>query len=853
MPNIETIRTVRVKGEADGVDATTAALNRLTAAINAANDNMRRTDDAAREADRGWSLTSEGAAKAANHLRQAAEAAYAFSPAFRGVVNELALPALQGAGTALVAVAGGIVTATNAVGSGVVRLGTAVETSYPAFTGLGVALKAAGGWMEAFNPTLTGVAGTILGKLMPALRILGPALLVLDGIKLVAQAWELGNARLAEYVELATKAADAGISNEFYQRIAKGAEAARAPVDALTASFKKLNEATAPQLGGTAAQNRLTELTKAGNFAGNGGVAALAGADGTEAKYRAIVRLIDEAMQKGQRLAALDIAKSFLGEDVANNLAKDSDYLNRILASADQVAATDLVSDREVENAVMLQSRLDAAEKILSQRWHPIQELLVSLGIKMKEVWVGIVESIAQAVDAVFRLGQRIVEALGPAAEYLRMAANLAGKVAQFAGNGLGPVGAAIGLGGKVASGLTAPSASEDDLTAARRALGAQLSNQARLQAAMEQATATQSRLRGDTSRNPVTETAGAYDRARESVLKYIETANAQAKAIEGTVAQQAKARIEAQLTAAAMKDGLSREAAEAKVRMSGLGDAAAKAAEALEKAKVAADIKFNRDTALLSQDDVQIATALKGLYPDVATALGSVEAQAMRTNNAFRSISSSIENDLTSGLTDIVSGSKSAGDAFADMSKSIIRSIEQMIIKLTIIDPLMKSLQSTISGSGLFSFGGGGSGATGANAAASLTATGGFYHSGGIVGAEPTFSRAVSASVFSSAPRFHGGGLAGDEVPAILQKGEAVFTRGQMAALKAANGNTRGPNIIINNHTEAKPEVATSSNGDVTISLRKSVDDAVGDSLSTGSGRRVLGANYGVRPFTGS
>ena len=47
-----------------------------------------------------------------------------------------------------------------------------------------------------------------------------------------------------------------------------------------------------------------------------------------------------------------------------------------------------------------------------------------------------------------------------------------------------------------------------------------------------------------------------------------------------------------------------------------------------LEKAKVAADIKFNRNTALLSQDDVQIVTRLKGLYPDVATALSSVEAE---------------------------------------------------------------------------------------------------------------------------------------------------------------------------------------------------------------------------------
>jgi hypothetical protein len=47
-----------------------------------------------------------------------------------------------------------------------------------------------------------------------------------------------------------------------------------------------------------------------------------------------------------------------------------------------------------------------------------------------------------------------------------------------------------------------------------------------------------------------------------------------------------------------------------------------------------------------------------------------------------------------TNDLTDIVSGSKSAGDAFTDMANQIIRAIEQMIIKM-IVEPLMRSLQS--------------------------------------------------------------------------------------------------------------------------------------------------------------
>jgi hypothetical protein len=38
-----------------------------------------------------------------------------------------------------------------------------------------------------------------------------------------------------------------------------------------------------------------------------------------------------------------------------------------------------------------------------------------------------------------------------------------------------------------------------------------------------------------------------------------------------------------------------------------------------------------------------------------------------------------------------------------------------------------------------------------------------------------------------------------------------------------------------------------------VDITLKKAVDGAIGDSLSAGTGRRVLANQYGVRQFTGS
>ena len=58
-----------------------------------------------------------------------------------------------------------------------------------------------------------------------------------------------------------------------------------------------------------------------------------------------------------------------------------------------------------------------------------------------------------------------------------------------------------------------------------------------------------------------------------------------------------------------------------------------------------------------------------------------------------------------------------------------------------------------------------------------------GLFHEGGIVGSGEGKSVSVSPLLFTNAPRFHSG-LMPDEFPAILQKGEGVFTREQMKAL---------------------------------------------------------------------
>jgi hypothetical protein len=53
--------------------------------------------------------------------------------------------------------------------------------------------------------------------------------------------------------------------------------------------------------------------------------------------------------------------------------------------------------------------------------------------------------------------------------------------------------------------------------------------------------------------------------------------------------------------------------------------------------------------------------------------------------------------------------------------------------------------------------------------------------HNGGVVGGANGWSQSVPAAAFAGAPRFHGGGLPGlaaDEVPSILQRGEEVLSK---------------------------------------------------------------------------
>lgn len=97
--------------------------------------------------------------------------------------------------------------------------------------------------------------------------------------------------------------------------------------------------------------------------------------------------------------------------------------------------------------------------------------------------------------------------------------------------------------------------------------------------------------------------------------------------------------------------------------------------------------------------------------------------------------------------------------------------------------------------------------------------------HSGGVIGSAGMTRRRVNPFAFVGAPRYHGGGIAGKapgEVPAILQKGEAVLTKNQQSLVAAAmdtgsGGATNIRNVLVMD-PNLIPDALATSQGEKTL-----------------------------------
>lgn len=178
--------------------------------------------------------------------------------------------------------------------------------------------------------------------------------------------------------------------------------------------------------------------------------------------------------------------------------------------------------------------------------------------------------------------------------------------------------------------------------------------------------------------------------------------------------------------------------------------------------------------------------------------------------------------------------GIKARDLSFSDFANSIISDMMQIAIRQSITTPLLTGISS------YFGFA--------------------MAHSGGVIGADNLASKSVNPAVFIGAPKFHSGGLVGDEVPIIAKRGETIFTKGQMQALGGELNRKTPVNVNVNVHNNASgtKAYATSNqdnDGNVSIDvIIEQIESTIGKNISKGEGLSpILEQRYALNPAYGS
>ena len=208
--------------------------------------------------------------------------------------------------------------------------------------------------------------------------------------------------------------------------------------------------------------------------------------------------------------------------------------------------------------------------------------------------------------------------------------------------------------------------------------------------------------------------------------------------------------------------------------------------------------------------------------------ALDEMNKATEKTKDGFEGLKQAIEGWGKESASAIVDFCLTGKASFSDMIQTMISDLMKMILYQQIFEPLSKGISGWIGGL----FGGGGGGST------SIPAGVGLWHGGGVVGYDNPQTRFVNPALFAGAPRLHKG-LAPDEYPAILQKGETVTPKG---------GSTAPTINIINN---AGAEISTDMqevNGGMQIDVM--IDQVVAKKMGQfgSSSNKVLRSNFSAK-----
>ncbi|RQH14938.1 hypothetical protein [Bradyrhizobium sp. RP6] len=549
-----------------------------------------------------------------------------------------------------------------------------------------------------------------------AVDLAGKVALAVGAYKLMTAAISGACEQMQQMIDIADKAQSLGVSPAFLQ--AFSSEARKLKVEAgelesaLDQAFQATKDRSPIDIGEwSVGEEKITAVEKAlrvynetlAKDAGQQlhGLVLFRDAQTQEDKIKAVLAAMIQLDKIGQHAASLDLGERMFGAQIVDRMRQGKTSAESMLATIKEANANSdgIFSNALVERAKEVDDQLKLAHQRLSTALKPSWDDLASVMMDIKSAWADVIGYIAKAVE----LSNKLPRIPGMPASSTDLEAKrdaLAQVQARLNGTGSGLFGSvnlpplSIPGIGQVYAGTTA------DLEAHRDRLQKEI---AALTAGQDQSGPTApSQTRGTGPAPTKISTGSTVDKlgsAADGIEKRIAALQAEAAALDLSTAARERAKVAAQLETVAKQAnaaaGLGENVVtkEQRARIEEVTDAYGKATEAIEKATVAQSIRRGGQTALLDPQDVQIAEQLRGLYPEVGAALNSVEASAMRTNEAMRSIGSTMSSSLTTGLADILDGTKSVSAGFADMARSIVRALEEAMIKMLIVQPIMRTL----------------------------------------------------------------------------------------------------------------------------------------------------------------
>lgn len=598
--------------------------------------------------------------------------------------------------------------------------------------------------LKQFTDMANELSGPVAAKLAlgftkSALGISAKLALVIGTVKLMGDAVDAVRGQLQRMIEVAEKATNLNVSPEFFQSFMQGAKDATDKVElfesALSNAFQALKPVLNPEWSAwdaglqkvTAVEQSMREMRELFTTSqDSSGLTMFRNASSQDERIAAVLTFMRQLQTIGQEAAALDLGDKLFGARFTDKIRTGQESIDGLLDNLKTKSET-AFSNKAVERAKELDDQLKAAWATVDQNLHPSLEALDLVALKIKSVWVDIVKLMGAAAALLpgITIGTANQEIIQNRAQETRLQGRLRDT----------------GLTSQQRSGL------EDQLRAVQSKL-AQLEASAVPQAPAELGGGDGGnviplpRRRPQDAPAPPKATGSSapsrFDTAADAVEKRAAAIKAETDNIDQNTAARERARMVAQLEVvakqanAAAGRGENLVTEEQKRRIEEVAQAYENVVAAAEKAKVASDIKFGSGTAFLSQEDVSIAQTLKGIYgSDIPAALNSTEAATMRLNNATRDVANTISGNLTSGIADVIDGTKTAGQAFSDFGRVVIRALEEAIIKIAIVGPMMRALQG---GMGFLGFAGGGMVPSAGSAGLSLTGTGGLYADGGVI-----------------------------------------------------------------------------------------------------------------------